>query len=361
MFGHNHYVPILRWKRAERIALRQLRDGDRRVITPLMELVPGNFGPNSKDLVPAPQNVLAKVATQVGKDWGASSIFVDLWLLSPMPRLRDGVHPLAFLAAEVRCLGLAMIPVTGLSRDAAYQRAVGTITLLDRRGVCLRIHPTEMSSPDFVTRVDRLLSDLGVRKDQVDFCLDCQDHIHAPAGLSNLESVIPTLNMWRTFIVASGAFPPDLQGFSIGQHLLPRADWLTWRRHVGARPRAARLPAYADYTIQCGHFAEPPERANFSASIRYAAPEDWVIMRGEGVFHDGSPGFSQWPANAQMLCGRPEFCGPDFSEGDRYIYEMAHQSVRTGGAETWLRAGINHHLTLVARQLASLPDCATDP
>jgi Beta protein len=359
MFGHKHYVPILRWKRAERIALRQLHDCDRQIMTPLLELVPRNFGPNSKNLIPAPRNVLAKVATQIGKDWGAYPIFVDLWLLSPMPQLSDGGHPLVFLTNEASSRGLAVIPVTGLSRDAAYQTAVAAIASSDGRGLCLRIHPYDLNSPNLVARVDQLLSHLRVGKEHVDLCLDCQGSVYTPAGLSGLESIIPTLNKWRTFTVASGAFPPNLQDFSIGQHLLPRADWIAWRQHVTARPPIPRLPAYADYTIQCGHFAEPPERANFSASIRYAAHEDWVIMRGEGVFHDGSPGFAQWPANAQMLCGRPEFCGPDFSEGDRYIYEMARQSIRTGGAETWLRAGINHHLTLVARQLASLPDCVT--
>jgi hypothetical protein len=35
MFGANHYVPIVRWKRAEKIALRHLQPADRPVMTPL--------------------------------------------------------------------------------------------------------------------------------------------------------------------------------------------------------------------------------------------------------------------------------------------------------------------------------------
>jgi hypothetical protein len=77
-------------------------------------------------------------------------------------------------------------------------------------------------------------------------------------------------------------------------------------------------------------------------------------MRGEGVFSDGSPGFPQWPANAQLLCARPEFCGQHYSDGDRYIYTTSLQTQYTGIAGTWLQAGINHHLTFVARQIASL-------
>lgn len=38
-----YYVPVLRWKEAERVALSQLADGDSAFLTPLIELVPDNF------------------------------------------------------------------------------------------------------------------------------------------------------------------------------------------------------------------------------------------------------------------------------------------------------------------------------
>jgi hypothetical protein len=43
MFGSNHYVPILRSKMAERLALRNLLPSDRKRITPLIELTPASF------------------------------------------------------------------------------------------------------------------------------------------------------------------------------------------------------------------------------------------------------------------------------------------------------------------------------
>lgn len=43
MFGPSHYVPILRWKQAERFALRYLHEEDRKRITPLIELLIFNF------------------------------------------------------------------------------------------------------------------------------------------------------------------------------------------------------------------------------------------------------------------------------------------------------------------------------
>jgi hypothetical protein len=80
-------------------------------------------------------------------------------------------------------------------------------------------------------------------------------------------------------------------------------------------------------------------------------------MRGESI---KSRGWDQWPANAQLLSDHHEYCGPDFSYGDKYIYELGEQLDRgiiekTGNPETWLRAGINHHITFVYHQIASLP------
>ena len=46
-------------------------------------------------------------------------------------------------------------------------------------------------------------------------------------------------------------------------------------------------------------------------------------MRGEGVLNEDGPGYAQWPANAQLLCGREEFSGSAYPYGDRYIETMS--------------------------------------
>lgn len=38
MFDHKHYVPIIRWKQGERIALRELFPEDKVRLTPLIQL-----------------------------------------------------------------------------------------------------------------------------------------------------------------------------------------------------------------------------------------------------------------------------------------------------------------------------------
>jgi len=43
IFDHKHYVPVLRWKRGEWNALRDVGSADRDSITPLIELAPKDF------------------------------------------------------------------------------------------------------------------------------------------------------------------------------------------------------------------------------------------------------------------------------------------------------------------------------
>ena len=93
---------------------------------------------------------------------------------------------------------------------------------------------------------------------------------------------------------------------------------------------------------------------HFSASIRYTSDDYWLIMRGEDALRKDGPGFDQWPASAMILCDSPEYCTETFSAGDKYIKEMSVQRQETGNPQTWLEAGINHHMTFAVRQITNL-------
>ncbi len=119
-------------------------------------------------------------------------------------------------------------------------------------------------------------------------------------------------------------------------------------------PSIPRIPIYSDYAIQHALYLKRKGRSRYSASIRYTAEDCWIIMRGEDVFRTDGLGFEQWPAQAILLCDLPEYCEEKFSEGDKYIRQMSLQRKQTGNIVTWLRAGFNHHMTFVVRQISTL-------
>lgn len=72
MFGVYYYVPILRWKRAEKFALKYLNSVDRAYITPLIEFIPANFRPGKDGSEKEPAEVLDEQAHEIRKNWGSA-------------------------------------------------------------------------------------------------------------------------------------------------------------------------------------------------------------------------------------------------------------------------------------------------
>lgn len=349
MVEHTHYFPILRWKRGEYIALRHLRGADRAGMTPLVELVPGTRPWGGDE---TPQRVEALVS-QIEQSWGTAPLLLDPQHLA----LETSPASVLTNVWEAMPQQLQLVPVVGLARTSDYFSAVQSA--LDIAGrVALRIQGSELRRPDISQCVSELLERLQITQENVYLVIDLAyfpDRASPYPSLNELARRLPRWDAWYAVVLASGAFPANLTDFQPGQHLHPRSDWRAWRRLINGE-NEARRPAYGDYATLHAIYSTPPPRANPSASIRYTASTNWVVMRGEGVRTPTGSGFAQWPANAQLLCERDEFCGADFSYGDAYISEIADQVEHTGNPETWLRAGVNHHLTFVVRQIANLGD-----
>ena len=367
MFGPTHYVPILRWKRAEKDALRYLKAEDRKRITPLIELPPTVFKARKKDgqevEPPDPAQVLEGEAKKLLEACGNSPFFLDLrYVTNTVQRNGGSVHALEYLAEIARNYRLAPLPVTGLCRSQEYQLSVRNVLNKDRRGICLRITPLEVLRDGFANDIDDFLKTLGLDPKSVHLLLDYEANASARPDQQTILGRIPDLHKWQTLILASGAFPPDLQSFQPGNTKIPRTDWILWKDIVsqnGKRP--LRKPAFSDYTIQYGLYKEPVEGSNPSASIRYTLDEEWLIMRGEALRSRRSnpaeirPGGEQWNAHAELLCDDNQlFYGDTFSWADAFIRERSVNKQKHGSPEIWLRAGINHHMTVVSRQIANL-------
>jgi hypothetical protein len=353
MFDQNHYVPILRWKRGEYGALRLLSDTEKLRLTPLIEFPPGMFSSpeNDNDF----RGTLIRAASDIHKAWGARRAFCDLGLMPPAAEAAGIGHPVSLLWEYARRHHLNLVPVIALRASGRYQAAAARVIDRDNGGACIRVTSEQLHSTTFGRDLADLMASCRVTPATVDLVIDRRIVTTMSVPTQQLLHRLPTIGEWRTLTVAGGAFPRDLREFSVGQHLHPRLEWQMWRQ-AGTAERVQRRVTFADYTTQHAIFAEPPRRANFSASIRYTSNDHWVIMRGEGVFNDDSAGFAQWPANAMLLCERPEFCGAQFSAGDAYIASRTVVGASTGNAEWWLRASINHHMTFVIRQIANLTD-----
>lgn len=357
-FGLAHYVPILRWKQAERTALSRLYEDDSKNVTPLIEVVPENFVrkvPKAPTVTLSMDDVINKMGWQISKCWGERPFYIDLSLISAETLYQGHNHFLTLLSQYASTLRLSLIPVVGIRKDGEYLSAVLDAIRIHNQGACLRLTEEDIKRSTLPKEISTLLSVLKTAPESVDLMVDFKNAQQNIPKFDGLCKILPNIDKWRNYIVAGGAFPEDLSGLKKNDiHRLPREEWTWWREQAINKQTARRFPLYSDYTIQYPKYRDRKGPMNYSASIRYTSENDWVIMRGESVFAEDGPGAGQWPANAALLCQQQEYCGNNFSYGDGYIKEKSAAYDKPGSATTWLGAGINHHMTFVVRQLAML-------
>lgn len=361
-FSSRHYVPILRWKEAERTALSQLHESDSIFITPLIELVPENFirkDRKGKIIILNTDGVINEIVRQIYQSWGERPFFIDQWLLTPTIIKQDTSYILEMLGECAIIHNLSLIPVTGLSRDVLYQESVKKVLGIHHQGACLRLFIDDFKSPTLKKDIDKLVVLLNLPPESLDIIVDFRITDQPPQKFDAIYSKMPSVEKWRNLIIASGAFPEDLSKLHKNDvHYLERTDWISWKDQVTSKS-LPRIPIYSDYTIQHARYIRREGQAYPSASIRYTSDDYWLIMRGEAIKRDG-PGPAQWQANAMLLCDMPEYCNHTFSEGDKYIKEISLQRKETGNTTTWLIAGINHHMTFAVHQIANLSGISID-
>jgi hypothetical protein len=365
MFGPKHYVPILKWKRAEQNALEGLSNEAKEHMTPLIQFVMPK--PTSSD---SPEKqfewVVAKfkekvplIPQQIAKSWGQTAIFIDFSLLYTTSLKCDS---LTRVSASGREEGVNLIPVVNLSEDSEFKKVIRSTAKEYSTGICIRLVPHDLADVAALNKeINDFLGWCGLKEADVDLVIDTKEIVEGGSYLSylNASQKIQNLRAWRTFIFASGAFPADLSKCKIDEeNLIPRLDWENWLGQL-AMKNFLRKPTFADYTIQHPIYNESSQFFYPTTSIRYTLKDDWLIMKGR------KQKFELYLANAKLLVDdRKKFFGEAFSYGDKYIAEKAkHYSVYiknpkvkgTGSTEGWLTAGINHHLVLTAHQIANLP------
>jgi hypothetical protein len=359
------YVPILRWRPAELTAVEKLFPDDRNKITPLIEFImpPPKLDKHDykKVLEDSRSIFLSKlhlVPQLINKAWGNQPVFVDVHLLDGDIRASS----LKAILATSDELDLFSIPVTyilpviGTDADIETRKVAIEFSKIKNRGLCIRLDISHFKDEGLAGHVSDFLLVNELKASETDILIDL-GIIDGKILVDDLKETlerVPFLEEWRSFIIAGGAFPKDLSDFpKHGHYQVQRLDFKLWdeyTRHSGLK----RPVSFSDYTIQHPIFYGHTPGVNPSASIRYTNDFQWEIMRGEGLRNKDGAGHKQYPAHAKLLIEQSFFKGASYSTGDTYIAERGREdNTLSGNPTTWLTAGINHHLTLVARQISN--------
>lgn len=355
MFGHQHYVPILKWKMGEYQALARLDDRTKGGLTPLIEIPPIGYDFETGRERRSADDHLADFGKRLRAKWDGRRCFLDLKYVDPSTRLNGGAHFVQVVFGDIRAEGGQAVPVVSLDSDSDFLNAVAAENLLAGLGVCVRIRLEDFDRPSFAAAVEALLRRLAVGWSDADLVVDFGAPNYTPIAafvrqMEAIASLIPVLNRWRTFTIAGTSFPgPAVSVASLFQ-LFPRREWEAYQSFVARIDRTARIPTFGDYAIALPDQQELDMRIiKPVAKLRYTTSTHWHIARGTPVRTNG---FGQYRDMCAALLRQPYFDGSGFSAADEYIAECAAGRVPTGNLSTWVWIGTNRHLTRVVADLA---------
>lgn len=357
MFGPSHYVPVIKWKRGEQSALKDLSPLVRSRLTPLIELVQIpidlDTGEQSKTL----EEHASPAVDRLLEVWGTDDpFFLDCGDIVD-DSTETGISGPAYVFDACEDRQLKFIPTVALTSPATEVNAALSHS---ERGICLRLNSSDLEDENLTTSIERFVIDNELSYDHVDVIIDLGSmEDQRPFALFVLArefmALIPCLTEWRTLTLTASAFPRDMRAVPPkGTLRIPRAEWLAWKQLYRSRARLERLPSFGDYGIQHPAGVEDfdPRYMTPSATIRYTQGDEWVLIKGRSIKQHGG---GQFRDLATKLVSSGDYWGQEHCSGCRLIHECHTGTKAAGTLEIWRRIGTNHHLTLVTQQLAELP------
>ncbi|MGC0318488.1 beta family protein [Kitasatospora acidiphila] len=342
------YVPILRGKVGEFIALSNTSDHVQAHIRPILEVHPDQrladvvrtFARHAGEYLPAH----LAVTVDCGQLWQHGAVGTGfrghamLWLSDAF---RDWLHTLipAFRTTD---------PAGCLDEIRQTQQAHGAGGCL-----CIDLHHLPATPRDLTEDVRGVLDAVALMPEDTDLLLDAGYLPNAEAVTVLVPRALEVLSWartlpWRHVTLAGGAFPPTLR--RVTPHVLTalrRYDLDLWE-HV-ARRAGGPPPAFGDHGVT---HPDPPAPARVRAApanLRYTSGRHWYAVRGVGAAGVDTLRLCRQLTRADIWHGTHT----DLSWGDDEIHLRALDLADGPGGPSQRRAWeTSHHLAVVTRSIA---------
>jgi len=327
------YVPLLRSKAGEAVALRDLDQAATDRIFPVIHL---------------PEKPTSRFASKFADAWRNRPIALDGRFHFDTV---GGAGTFSSLFAALGAAGVPVIPSIPLSAPGGYVQAARS--MIGRYGPGLVVK----AAPEEVGALAARTADHGWRPEDIDLVVDAGEITPGSvAGVADylryvLTQKLPHPDRWRSIALASAAAPRDLSALPFGRSELRRSDWHLWSAVAEAVPFALD---YGDYAHANPDLTEPPGPAmgRATVSVKYAIDDAWVVLKGRPTAGpSGRKMELQYRGHATKLLDEPAFGGLRGCVADQHIRAIANGTTNAGSRVTWAGIMVNRHLWLVADRL----------
>jgi len=349
------YVPILKSKQGEFIALRELKTETKANILPLLEIIPIQIDYNNAVPKKTLETHTADIIKNLAKSWPANlPIYIDTLLLN------SGRNGIFHVYEQLDNSGLRYIPVINVEEHHNCLDVLKSVVERTNNGFCLRLSNGFITNANLKNEILEIIGSYDASIGNIDLIIDLGDISTAQLDFYKFAitmqiNMVDIFNQFRRVIIAAGSVPQDLSAVSSGtEALLQRKEWDFWKEITSNKN--AKHFLYSDYGTNNKALNEAdPRMMRIGAAIRYTIEESFYILKGFAINNPAYDGFGQFHELSNRLRKLDLFSGSSFSWGDNYIYFCGQRLNGPGNKTTWVAISTNHHIELVNAQLSNLP------
>lgn len=350
------YLPILKWKQGEQLALRHLTSAQWNGVMPLLELQPISASPDMASIkTNLPAYLTDRVASKLSKTIPSGrTVAIDTSSLSIGTAEQLQLLIIVCYSLQILLPGYTIVPVVHASQlegldllSNGYKTKLISFPEIVLRLIIDQFNPSQVA-PSVTT-----LTAFGVMKKKLHILIDQYSIVERDPG-NCFKIVKPFVDnavgtKCASVTIAGGAFPVNLMGRRSGMSSIVRVDWKVW----GLFKKTGNYPElrYSDYTVTNPAPLEDidPSKVNPSIAIRYAAGDVWKLYKGKG-FKSGYAG--EYKSLCRILIADIHYSGENFSYGDKQYKAAAESPKNTNGTPcSWRKEATNHHIALTVNSL----------
>ncbi len=355
-FDYKNYIPCLKWKQGEYLALSKMDDSLKNKFLPLIEVPEIGWDFEKKKNNKSLEEHLDSFTKRIVKKWGMLPCIIDIKAIES----EQSSEIIGFIFNYLREEDCSPIPTIALNNEKKYLSEIKTILKKDKKGLCLRIPIEDAYKKPLKKNIDDILASLNINIDEVNLILDCKAPNYLPIDsfLKFIKKIfvnLAYLEDWKAFSILGTSIPESMAGIK-DINILNRNEWIFYKEIIKYfKQENLKLPVFSDYVINNPKtiFNMDMRKLNPAAKIKYTIDDKWLIAKGKSLKKHG---FNQFRELCRKIILTEHYCGSSFSYGDEFIDNCAKGKNGTGNLSTWVEVGTNHHINKVIHDISSLFD-----
>jgi len=357
------YVPIIKAKAGEFMALNKLKDKYSERIFPFFEIP--KITDKTKELASLrgstqlTKDYLDLIANGISGSCHSSVMFFDLFEWKPDAYVETGEHTYNYLYRNLSAKGLSVYPVVGFDRwpDIDYQNAIKSLSVSEGTKYCLRIDSVSLDDAYdvdyFVTTISEIMDDLGLSGQELIVLFDFGDVtrksiVSLQADMQHLLNKVIKSFGCGAIIIAGCSYPiliNDAVKTEDSTDFVERREMIAWK--ILAEEHDVNL-IFADYGIRNPSGANDIITKHANGKIRHTIENKYFVARGHSK-QKGNKGEQIYDL-ARVIVNSPHYLGESFSWGDAKILACSRKEFK-GRAQDWISYDTNHHISYIIEEV----------